>query len=320
MSAGLPKTITLLSNSYLADSNRFTPGSKPTSGLTQALSTNSHTTRTKPLRFLSYQDDITRGSRVVHVLSRDLSLAGGGVGLGGWLRSTCPRWVRKGFHGIIISRKFGTVTTGMFLTCAFKRRLRSSVRRTTLRLMVNGWSAKKWKEWNSVSENIVQITTLPSPSCNYNSNTITAFIIITIIIITITTTIIIIIITTIIIITIITTTIVITIIIIITIIITITITTIITTITNINNLSWDKTLFTYNTRLRPKYGRYLSDDFKMFRPLFKTKFAYWLSLMIIQSFKWRSRKKQVLDFKKTAPVYVIFPVMLQRAGFYLESH
>ena len=45
-----------------------------------------------------------------------------------------------------------------------------------------------------------------------------------------------------------------------------------------------KTLFTYNMKLRLKYRRYLL-RFQIFRPSFRTTFAHWLPLMVIQSFK-----------------------------------
>ena len=38
-------------------------------------------------------------------------------------------------------------------------------------------------------------------------------------------------------------------------------------------------LFIYNMRLRPKYGRYLS-QFQNFRPWFRTTFVYWLFLKV----------------------------------------
>ena len=62
-----------------------------------------------------------------------------------------------------------------------------------------------------------------------------------------------------------------------------------------NDLSRDKTLFTYFILLSYHIFTYLS-RFKIFRPSFMSKFAHWLSLIIIQSFKLCSRTKtKVLD-------------------------
>ena len=52
-------------------------------------------------------------------------------------------------------------------------------------------------------------------------------------------------------------------------------------------------------RLRPKYGRYLS-WFQFLRTSFRTKFAHWLSIMIIHSFKaWFTRVKQAQEQAQT---------------------
>ena len=69
-------------------------------------------------------------------------------------------------------------------------------------------------------------------------------------------------------------------------------------------------LFTYNMRLRRKYGRYFS-RFQFFRPSFRTKFAHWLSLMIIQSFS-RPIKRQ--------PQPTFAPLCFQWAAFYPKCH
>ena len=69
-----------------------------------------------------------------------------------------------------------------------------------------------------------------------------------------------------------------------------------------------ETLFTYNMKLRPKYGRDLS-RFQIFRPSLRTKFGHRLSLMMIQSFKRCSRKKKTTSFRpvKKQPQSMSFP-------------
>ena len=46
-----------------------------------------------------------------------------------------------------------------------------------------------------------------------------------------------------------------------------------------SDLSQDKILFIYNMRLRPKYGKYLS-QFQNFRPSFRSTFVHWLFLKV----------------------------------------
>ena len=46
-----------------------------------------------------------------------------------------------------------------------------------------------------------------------------------------------------------------------------------------SDLSQDKILFIYNMRLRPKYGKYLS-QFQNFRPSFRATFVHWLFLKV----------------------------------------
>ena len=83
-----------------------------------------------------------------------------------------------------------------------------------------------------------------------------------------------------------------------------------------SDLSRDKTLFNYSTRLRPKYGRCLS-RFQFLRPSFRTTFAHWFSLIIIQSFTWCSRQNKTCfrPVKKRAKSMLFPPLYMNGLDF-----